>query len=144
MKQELVNFWKNVYQYHNNNVPQHWNEKTKTEYEEEISKEDNRIEILGINIPENLREHYDAVATRNITIPAHLTEHFDAITEVDIKIKHMTEPKVTKQKIIRCLKKIKTGKAAGLDGLKPDYYKAMLKNDTCIETLVKCYEKRVE
>ena len=53
----------------------------------------------------------------------------------------MKEPKIDKNKIKKCLKRLKIGKRAGPHGLKPDYYKAMLKSEVCLEALVNCYKK---
>ncbi|XP_064090860.1 uncharacterized protein LOC135204641 [Macrobrachium nipponense] len=54
------------------------------------------------------------------------------------------EPLITEEKVIACLSKLKAKKAAGPDGIKPELYQALMKNETSIEVLVRCYNKELE
>ncbi|XP_064090773.1 uncharacterized protein LOC135204540 [Macrobrachium nipponense] len=47
-------------------------------------------------------------------------------------------------KVIACLSKLKAKEAADPDGIKPELYKALMKSKTCIEVLVRCYNKELE
>lgn len=126
-KGELIKFWEGIYGRHENNIDNEWNEEKKKEYEESQRGNEGHIELdSGLKIPWELREHYDM------------------ILPIQGKIKNMKEPKIDRDKTIKCLKKLKKGKSAGPDGLRPEYYKALLKSDTCINTLVECFANELE
>ena len=111
-KKELVNYWKTVYTRHENLREKEWNTEKEREYRMSIEAEKGKITMDDYyTIPENLREHYDLA--------------------LDIKwnIKPMKEPKIDKNKVKKCLKRLKVGKSEGPDGLKPENYKAMLKSE---------------
>ncbi|XP_064102661.1 chromosome partition protein Smc-like [Macrobrachium nipponense] len=96
------------------------------EYENELAEEDDIIRIGDYRFPKVLREH------------------MDPMMECKRKIIPMQEPLITKEKVIACLSKLKAKKAAGPDGIKPEFYKALMKSKTCIEVLVRCYNKELE
>ena len=54
------------------------------------------------------------------------------------------EPKLDGNKLIKCLKRLRSGKAAGPDGLLPEYYKAQLSSESFINTLLDCYKTELE
>ena len=64
--------------------------------------------------------------------------------EVEHTIKPMKEPMITKDKVKKCLQhqKKKKKKDPGPDRLKPELYKTLTKDETCIEALAECLKKR--
>ena len=126
-KEELIMYWKNIYGRHENNIGIEWNNSKRNEYRLSQREEENNTELdTGCSIPWNLREHFDMVL------------HIDRTT------RQMKEPKIDRTKVIRCLKKLRIGKAAGPDGLRPEYYKTLLDSDVCINTLVDCFNTELE
>ena len=125
-KEKLYDFWSGIYQRHENNIRDEWNDDKRVEYEKIIEDVKEIIQIQEQVVPLHLREHMDmAVRIENILLP-------------------MKEPEINKEKVIKCLKKIKNKKAAGPDGIKPEIYKAFLESDKCLETLVRCLKNEMQ
>ena len=59
-------------------------------------------------------------------------------------IKPMKDPQITPERIKACLKRLKSGKAAGPNGLKPELYKALGNSEKCLEALAKSYRNELE
>lgn len=53
-------------------------------------------------------------------------------------ITFIEEEIISEEKILKCLKKIKKGKATGTYRIKTDVYKAFIESKPLIETLIKC------
>ena len=77
-------------------------------------------------------------------VPRELWEHMDMAVEVEHTIKPMKEPMITKDKIKKCLQHTKKKKKSGPDGLKPELYKTLTKDETCIEALAECLKKELD
>ena len=64
---------------------------------------------------------------------------------IEGRTKRMVEPKLDRNKLIKCLKRLRSGKVAGPDGLRPEYYKALLNSEMCTDTLLAdCYNTELE
>ena len=109
-----------VYKMHENKINEVWGEEERNRYEEGLERDNQeRNEII-------LREHMDMVGT---------TEN---------SIKPMKYPKITEEKVKRCLKRLKNKKAAGPDGLKPEMYKTLMEDEECLKILTKCLGNEIE
>lgn len=73
-----------------------------------------------------------------VTCHEYVAEHIEMACTVDRGIRKMNKPHIKTQDLKECLQKMKNKKAAGLDGIKPEFYKALVKNQVCLETLGKC------
>ena len=80
-----------------------------------------------------------------MTIGYQLREHFDmALPIEDKKAYPMENLIISKEDTKRQLMKMKSGKAAGTDGIKPDFYKALLYSDKCNSKLAECQNKTLQ
>jgi hypothetical protein len=59
-------------------------------------------------------------------------------------MKPMGKITITTRMVEKHLKKMKNGKAPGLDGLKTEIYKELVKSNKCIEKLAECLNKQIE
>ena len=126
-KTELIKFWKDIYGRHENNISKAWNNVERLEYVQNQREEQETLELTtGHKIPRNLREHYDMVFP------------------IEGRTKRMVEPKLDRNKLIECLKRLRSGKAAGPDGLQPEYYKTLLNSEIYTNTLLDCYKTELE
>ncbi|KAK4325011.1 hypothetical protein Pmani_004393 [Petrolisthes manimaculis] len=79
-----------------------------------------------------------------VQIHPDLREHMDMVLKVDKKTNPMKEPRVSKEDVKKALHKLKNNKAAGPDSIKPELYKALTRNDTCLTSLTLCFNKILE
>ena len=120
-EKEIEKFWgEKIYKMHENKINEVWGEEERKKYVEELGRgnqESNRTQ---------LREHMDmAYRTENVINP-------------------MYYPKITEEKVKKCLKRQKNKKAAGPDGLKPEMYKTLVEDEKCIKILTKCLKNEIE
>ena len=95
-RETFADFWEKIYQKHENDIEEEWNEIQKFQYEENFKKE------------KELADTYEG----------QLREHLDMCQIVlNKKMKVMTECVITEPDLERQIMKMKTGKAAGPDGL---------------------------
>ena len=130
--EELENKWKTVYQKHENKIAEVWNPNVRLQYENNINEE--RVRTLNVHSGQT-----------QITIGYHLREHFDMAIPVNNKKAYPMEKLVlTKDDMKKQLTKMKNGKAAGTDGIKPDFYKALTNSNKCITKLAECQNKTLQ
>ena len=126
--QEMEEYWKNIYQKHENNSCQVWNEDQKQKYKQYLENTSVKgpyiIEETGQKIPHCLREHIDSAVKIN---------EDTSINET------MQKPEITVKELENALTNIKNNKAPGPDGIKGELLKALANNETCKLTLLKCY-----
>ena len=80
-----------------------------------------------------------------IEIPRELREHYDAVVKLNLKdIKPMKDTIITRDDIKKQLKRLKEGKAPGPDGIKPEIYKTFLDSDISINALQQSYKKIID
>ena len=128
MEEELVSYWKGIYQKERNNIPNVWNEDKRREYERKMNDESN-IVIKGEEIFE---------------VPAILREHMDAVGEVEASCKKMPHKEISTTETEAILKSLKGGKAAGPDQLKPEFFKILARSKKCLEALKESLNKILE
>ena len=120
-EQELENFWTQIYRKHDNKIDIIWNPLTKTVYRYYHENEP-RAGIIT-----DIEQHYQA--------PGHLEEHLDMAFTPKYIITPMSLPEITNKDVNDYFKKLKPNKAAGPDGIKPELYKFLTNNDTCINAI---------
>ena len=118
-EEEMMKFWKGIYQKEANNIPNVWNEDKRKKYENSL-KEENKITLNGQD---------------RMEVPMLLREHMDAVGRVETFCNKMEHQEISTTEIKNSLKSMKAGKAAGPDNLKPEYFKAFQGNDKCLEAL---------
>ena len=96
-KVKIERFWKQIYQTHQNKINEHWNQEEKETYEIEMER-----------IEEQDREETNEDILRIV---------LDPYKKVKVNRFEISEEEVKK-----VLEKLKTGKSAGLDGLKAELY----------------------
>ena len=73
-------------------------------------------------------------------IDERIREHLDAVAEIQITdIQPMTQMTITEYGVRKQLKRLKEGKAPGLDGLKAEIFKTMLNSDVSVRALNQAY-----
>ena len=130
--EKLSDYWRNIYQKHDNQIEQVWNEEQEEEYriryQEEIEAE-RRVANSGGNIilPEILREHYDCT-----------------IILEEPSMVPMNNPQITATDLEKQIKKMKSGKAAGPNGLKIEMFKEILNHQEIKYKLVNAYNEIIQ
>ena len=145
----LRNFWSGIYQQRPNNIEEFWNATERAKYIEEnygnpkpndttLIKE--KIHFRGIQRQEGRKiiqmERNPELA---IAHPQSITEHMDMVGIFKNNVKAMNDIQITPDLLEKCLKKLKAKKSAGPDNLKPEFYKALLGNEICFNTLLNCF-----
>ena len=64
-----------------------------------------------------------------------IREHLDMGAKIEKEIVYMDYPEVTEGQVKKHLKKLKKGKAAGPDGMKPEFYKALEESPVFIKAM---------
>ena len=120
--EEIEGFWKQIYQTHQNKIEEYWNQKEKETYEREMERiEEQDREETNEDIPRLVLDPYKKVKVNRFEI-----------SEEEVK---------------KVLEKLKTGKSAGLDGLRSKaskLYKELIKDRRAIEKLTASYKKVLE
>ena len=126
---ELTEFWKQIYQKHENHAHEIWNDASKMKYKNEYLKEDKR-----------------RIVTEEIEFDPVLREHIDAAVKVEREkeIKGMERIEITKEHVRKILKKLRNKKAPGIDELKPELYKALIDDEKNLEILAKCLNNTIQ
>ena len=101
---------------------------------EDTSVEEN-VEILIIS---NNEHSYELVCERGIR------EHLDAALNIEKGTKYMTYPQATEEQVKKNINKMKSGKAAGPDGLKPELYKVLKDSPSFITVMTNSINKITE
>ena len=121
-QEELVHFWKTIYQQHPNNIKDVWNDKSKNEYEEGVKQEDQEVP----SFPRHMRELMDmALPTRQG--PA-----------------GMTPAQIDSTDVMDAVKAMRNKSAPGPDKLKPELYKALVSTRLGLDTLTRCLQQELD
>lgn len=120
---EMTSFWKEIYQMHENDVLEVWNDRTREQYVQSEYRDEDRADMMYENVLEHGRGVFRMVNIR-VNIPLNLIEHYSmtrGTVEEVIKGK-MNKVVVNKQDVRKALKKMKVGKQPGIDGIKSEVY----------------------
>ena len=130
---EIDKFWTPIYQQHINQIPNKWNQQSADNYKLIFHQPNNAIGTYfqGLNIENGIIRPLQ----NQITIPINIAEHFDCVMPIYRPPVGMEEPIITMIEVTTQLKKLKTGKAAGPDTIKPELYKYISSNTNIIATL---------
>ena len=117
-KEKTERFWKQIYQTQNK-IEEYWNQEEKETYEREMERiEEQDREGTKEDIPRLVLDPYKKVKVNRFEI-----------SEEEVK---------------KVIEKLKTGKSAGLDGLRAELYKKLIKDRRAIEKLTASYKKVLE
>ena len=118
-KEKIENSWKQIYQTHQNKINEYWNQEEKEIYEIEMERiEEQDREETNEDIPRIVLDPYKKVKVNKFEI-----------SEEEVK---------------KVLEKLKTGKSAGLDGLRAELYKELINDRRAIKKLTASYKKVLE
>ena len=117
----LAEFWKGVYQKHENTSAEVWNDERKQSYENETKQNKEAIKVRKL-----LQEHTDMDQAR-----------MEEIVPMD-------EPEINEGKVHRCVQRMRNKTAAGPDGLKTEFYKAITKTGIGLKTLTDGLKKTLK
>ena len=119
-EERIERFWKQMYQTHQNRINEYWNQEEKETYEIEMERieEQDREEETNEDIPRIVLDPYKKVKVNRF--------------------------EVNEEEVKKVLEKLKTGKAAGLEGLKAELYKELINDRRAIEKLTASYKKVLE
>lgn len=124
-EKKLEEYWKGIYEKHENRIDIVWNTEEKEEYNRKLERE------RSIVIQDSIFAYI-------------LREHLDAVDEVEHQIRPMEKPDISVEKVERRVKKLKNKKAAGPDGLKAEIYKAMIGERNMLVKLTECFRNELE
>lgn len=110
-----------MYQKHENNIAQVWNEARKQNYAREME--------------ESIHEE----ETRRL-----LRDHSEMAFSVTEELEATAEPIINEENVQRCVKDMKCKTAAGPDDLKPEMFKALLKTRRGLKILTHCLKEEAE
>ena len=119
-QERIERFWKQIYQAHQNKKNEYLNQEEKETYEIEMERieEQDREEETNEDIPRIVLDPYKKVKVNRFEI-----------SEEEVK---------------KVLKKLKTCKSAGLDGLRAELYKELINDRRATEKLTASYKKVLE
>ena len=118
-KEKIERFWKQIYQTHQNKIEEYWNQEEKETYEREMERiEEQDREETNEDIPRLVLDPYKKVKVNRFEI--------------------------SEEEVRKVIEKLKTGKSAGLDGLRAELYKELIKDRRAIEKLTVSYKKVLE
>ena len=147
-KTEMKQFWESIYCKHANEISEEWNERAKVDY---IEKKNEHVERAykweRPEYPRELDDHIDAIKKEELLVcefPEEMADHIDTSMRREMPAKNMTAVDITEEKVKKELKKIKSCKAAGPDGLKSELYKAMADNEKCLSALTRCFKEELK
>ena len=115
MREEIERFWQGVYKTHPNKMEEIWTEESRRTYEREL-------EIRRGEEREEVNQE------RRIVLPRVVVDPYRNIKVMDVDIK--------KENVIRILRKMKNGRAGGVDGLKPEMYKVLEGSELFVRAMV--------
>ena len=113
--------WKGIYRRHPNNIQEMWNEQEKVSYGNILLRDVEAEEEGGQN-----------------KFVTELWEHMDMAYRVRRNIIPMNFKPFQREETIEVTKKMKKGKAPGIDGIKSDMIKVLAKSEVCMENLTEC------
>ena len=119
--QALVNYWKTIYQKHQNTTGKVWNEEIKDRYDRKMEQEEEMKSNRKL-----LNEHMDMAFAHNETVAP------------------MNTPMINEENVMKCVKQMKNKTAPGPCGLKAEFYKALVKTENGLSTLTKCMQVALE
>jgi len=140
-KIQLRKVWKNVYRKSENKIEESWNEQIKNEYQRETN--DHKMEIRKDKFEVN-EENEIRKEEIKINIDEKTREHFDMVFNISNKIHPMVDTQVTAEDIRKQIKKMKTGKAPGPNGLKAELYKELVKSDKYLTSLADAMNEQLQ
>lgn len=139
---EIESFWRGIYGKYHNNMKYEWNEQTRQVYVQEREVIRDNIKT-GKHLRVQRREDdQDLLHAR--TSARELREHLDMGFEVREEIGFLQENIVDKEKLIKCLKKIKSKKAPGPDGIKPEFIKIFLESEILLESMLRVLKQAIQ
>ena len=116
-----MNYWKTIYQKHQNTTGKVWNEEIKDRYDRKMEQEE------------------EMKSNRKL-----LNEHMDMAFAHTETVAPMNTPMINEENVMKCVKQMKNKTAPGPDGLKAEFYKALVKTENGLSTLTKCMQRALE
>ena len=143
----IINYWRRIYQKHDNQISQDWNEDERLRYRERYGDENlvqrgrydedwyteqfvNRLWRVAQG-DRGLLQGGEGELTRRQIIS------YDNFPEIP-GVEWMQEIIFSIEEVKKQLKRLKKGKKAGPNGLKNELYKWLLESDICLSSLVRC------
>ena len=145
LKNHVSNFWKNVYQMHENDVKEIWNDTTRKLYIRDQYRDEDRVNVVYENVLEYGRGVFRLI-NFNRNIPTDLVEHYSMTRGrvEDIIRRRMDGIVVNKEEVKKAVRRMKSGKQPGIDGIKAEVYKWMLESEVCVNAMCKYYNDVLE
>ena len=136
LKDEMGKFWKGIYQMHENDVIDVWNDRTRERYVQNEYRDEDRVNVVYENVLEHGRGVFRIVDI-SVEVPWNLLEHYSMTRGrvEDVIRRKMDEVVVSSVDVRKVLKRMKVGKQPGVDGIKPEVYKWMLESEICINEM---------
>jgi len=116
--EQIINFWRKVYQKHDNNINEEWNERISDEYRTNYTQ----------------GQSFITNDSKQLYAPSYLQEHLDATGKI-IYIGYMEDPQITVEDVKIQMKKTKKKKSPGPDGIKPDIIKIIGDDPYCTQIM---------
>ena len=134
-EEEAEEYWSKIYRKHVNGINTIWNPEKKDKYKEEYGKVQKSIEeqrAIQIVREEGVEEEeVEYLETCGIE----MREHMEMARRVKAGFMFLEKEQVNEVRVRRCLNKMKNRKAAGTDGIKPEFIKVFVKSEVLMRTL---------
>ena len=128
IKEKIFETWRPLYQKEENEIHMSWN----------LEERENYVELLERNTF-NIE-----VENENIEIPINLREHYEMAFNIGETINPMSKIEIHNEDIERTIRRMKNKKAAGPDGIKIEIYKEVIKIPNIRDLLTKLLQNILE
>ena len=130
----LADYWPALYNKHPNEIPSKMTVTDINDYKIKFESENKSTfkSIKSVNIENGIFTYVH----EDIELPSGVAEHYEYAMRVDRKINNMKYTPITTTDIKKQINKLRSGKAPGPDGLKPELYK-YLQEDEQFLTIMK-------
>lgn len=137
---EIINYWSTIYKKHENDINLIWNNEARIRYIDKFEEGDTGAGVYTMVERQEGQQDEEReleVIETEVECRENIIEHMEMAYRINRRIQKMDTPRITTKALKEHLQKMKNKKATGLDGLKPELYKAFANSKICLETLEK-------
>jgi len=134
---ELRKIWKNIFEKHSCDLGEIWNQDLRESYRNKMIGEKNS-KMVATKTEFKINE-VDEVEKKTIVLKfdREIREHIDMVMSVEETISPMNSDTIQPNDIVAQIRRMKTGKSPGPDGLKAEIYKELMLSPKYILTLTR-------
>ena len=140
VKESILKQWSEIYRNNDNKILEVWNDEQRILYEVKLNDTTMHAHYFTANMDND--GIYRAIR-HDISFPREIREHMEYSVRVDKWIKPMEKVKIDGSEIIKQVKKMKSGKAPGPNGIKIDIYKMITTDKQILQNLTSCMNRTI-